>query len=96
MSTFQKQTIANQTNGFETYFDLTYKLVKTDGKLLKAVLESNGFMQTETHDWNLLWACQSPKLFMYEGLNENQKINHFPNSFELTRKDRLCYNLVQM
>ena len=33
---------------------------------------------------------------MYEGLNENQKINHFPLSNELTRKDRLCYNMVVM
>jgi hypothetical protein len=29
-------------------------------------------------------------------LNEYQKINHFPNSFELTRKDRLCANIVKM
>lgn len=27
---------------------------------------------------------------------DNQKINHFPQSYELTRKDRLCYNVVQM
>ena len=33
---------------------------------------------------------------MYEGLNDNQKINHFPFSYELTRKDRLCYNIVKM
>lgn len=64
--------------------------------MLRAVFEGNGFMQTEGHDWNVLWACQSQKPCMYEGLNENQKLNHFPQSFELTRKDRLCYNVVKM
>ena len=29
-------------------------------------------------------------------LNEYQKINHFPNSNEITRKDKLCQNLVKM
>ena len=33
---------------------------------------------------------------MYDNLNDSQKINHFPNSFELTRKDRLCSNIVKM
>ncbi len=58
--------------------DLLFKMVKTDGKLLKAILENNGFLQTEAHDWNLLWACKSLTPKEYEGLNENQKINHFP------------------
>jgi len=43
-----------------------------------------------------LWLCQSCKPYMYEGLTEFQKINHFPSSFEITRKDRLCYNIVKM
>ena len=33
---------------------------------------------------------------MYDNLNENQKINHFINSTELTRKDRLCFNVGKM
>jgi hypothetical protein len=45
--------------------------MKTDGKLIRALLENNGFMQTEGHDWNVLWSCQSMKPFMYEGLNDN-------------------------
>jgi hypothetical protein len=75
---------------------LLYKLVKSDCKLLKSVYEANNFGQTEGHDWNILWTSQSLKQNMYENLSDYQKINHFPNSFELTRKDRLCANIVKM
>ena len=95
---FQKQVTQTATAGFleQGTHDLLFKLVKTDGKLIRAILENNGFAHTEAHDWNILWSCQSLKLNQYEGLNECQRINHFPQSFELTRKDRLCYNVVQM
>ena len=76
--------------------DLYYRLVKCEAKLLKSVLETNQFQQTETHDWNLMWSSQSYKQYIYDNLNEYQKLNHFPNSFELTRKDRLCANIVKM
>jgi len=33
---------------------------------------------------------------MYEGLNEYQKINHFPSISEITRKDKLCDNIINM
>ncbi len=33
---------------------------------------------------------------MYENLNESQKINHFVNSTEITRKDRFCQNIYKM
>lgn len=75
---------------------MSFKLVKCETKLLKAVLETNAFQQTDGHDWNLIWSSQSFKEYFYESLGEHQKINHFPNSFELTRKDRLCVNIVKM
>ena len=64
---------ANGTGGFldQGHHELLFKLIKTDGKLIRAVLETNGFLQTEAHDWNILWTCQSLKLNQYEGLNEN-------------------------
>jgi hypothetical protein len=33
-----------------------YKLVKSDAKIVKAILETNGFQQTENHDWSLIWS----------------------------------------
>ena len=73
--------------------ELLYKLVKSDTKLIKAMLETRGFHQTEAHDWNILWSCGNTKPYIYEGLNEFQKVNHFPNSNELTHKDRLAFHI---
>ena len=41
-----------------------------------------------------MWTNNHTKLSYYEGLNKYQKINHFPGSSEITRKDRLCLNIV--
>ena len=62
------------------------------------VLEAHGFCYTDSNDWNILWTCTATqqKPFFYENLNENQKVNHFVNSSELTRKDRLCFNVGKM
>jgi len=59
--------------------ELLYKLLRFDNKLLRSFLELNGFTHTESHEWNILWTCSSScKSYLYEGLNEYQKINHFP------------------
>jgi hypothetical protein len=76
--------------------ELLYKILKGDTKLVRSLLEANGFSFTESHEWNLLWASSSCKQYLYEGLNEYQRLNHFPNSYEITRKDRLCFNYVKM
>ena len=44
----------------------------------------------------MLWSSGNCKLYLYEGLNEWQKINHFPASHELTRKDKLAVNVRNM
>lgn len=75
---------------------MLYKVFKGDTKLVRSLLQANGFQHTEGHDWNVLWASGNCKLYLYEGLNEFQKINHFPNSFELTRKDKLAINVRKM
>jgi hypothetical protein len=75
--------------------EMLYKLMKGDTKLVRSLLEANSFNYTESHEWNVLWSSSSCKSFLYEGLNEYQRINHFPQSYEITRKDRLCYNYVR-
>lgn len=82
--------------GYNEQNELLYKMLKTEGRLIRSTLEAHGFSHTDGHDWNVLWACTSCKPYLYEGLNEYQKINHFPQSFELTRKDSFCSNVVKM
>ena len=76
--------------------DLLYKVLKTDARIVRSVLEAHSFQHTEGHDWNVMWTNTSTKTYLYEGLNEHQRINHFPNSIELTHKDKLCANVVRM
>lgn len=71
-------------------------MLRFDNKLIRSMLEAAGFTATESHEWNILWSSSSCKSYLYEGLNEYQKINHFPQSHEITRKDRLCFNIVRM
>ena len=88
-------------NGYQKSYhiensELLYKMIRFDNKLCRSLLESHGFSSTDSHEWNLLWSSSSCKSYQYEGLNEYQKINHFPQSYEITRKDRLCFNIVRM
>ena len=47
-------------------------------------------------DFNLMWTGSHLKPHTLSGLQEFQKINHFPRSYELTRKDRLYQNIQKM
>jgi len=85
------------TRGTNTdYTELTYKLLKCEARCVRSTLETHGFAYTESHDWNILWIAASCKPYLYDGLNEYQKINHFPSSYEITRKDKLCLNVLKM
>ncbi|CAI2370307.1 unnamed protein product [Moneuplotes crassus] len=84
-------------NGMYSKFNLLlFKLLKCDIKLIRSIFLNNGFSATDSHDWNCLWINSSGKSYLYENLNRYQKINHFPHSYELTRKDRLAYNIGKM
>jgi hypothetical protein len=70
-------------------------LQNTACTLLQSLLESNDFTASEQPDWNLFWVNTSDRPQFFQNLNEFQKINHFPLSTEITRKDRLCHNYVR-
>ena len=71
-------TLCDQNDG------LLFKQLKCDGKLIKQTFIENGFQQTEAHDWNVMWFNSAAKPHVYNDLNEYQKVNHFPNSYEIT------------
>ncbi|CAM9343010.1 unnamed protein product, partial [Phaeothamnion confervicola] len=61
-------------------------------------LERRGWVRTEGDDWNVYWAnVQTVKtIFNPETgfrLADHQVINHFPNHYELTRKDLMVKNI---
>ncbi|XP_070528441.1 uncharacterized protein Ttll5 isoform X3 [Cardiocondyla obscurior] len=47
-------------------------------------------------DFNVLWMGSHPKPDILRNLMSHQKINHFPRSYEITRKDRLYKNIEAM
>jgi len=55
----------------------------------------NGFVETSTNDWTLLISSGSIKEDVYKNLRKYQKVNHFPRSTELTRKDLLYKNVAK-
>jgi tubulin polyglutamylase TTLL1 len=69
----------------------------------KGVITSNferrGWTRTETgDDWNVYWASVQTVRMIFNPdtgyrLNENQLICHFPNHYELTRKDLMLKNV---
>lgn len=71
-------------------------MLKCESRLIRFILELNGLLNTERHDWNMLWTHTQGKQYFFERLNPTQKINHFPLSMELTRKDRLAVNIKKM
>ena len=87
------QTSYGPKGGFLHTAQLLYKVYKSDNKLIRSILEANGFYTTEGHSWNLMWLGASCKSFLYNGLKEWQKINHFPSGNEITKKDRLAANI---
>lgn len=86
----------NQTAYMDNSVNLLFKMLKCDIKLIKSIFLLNGFTATDSHDWNCLWINSSGKGYIYENLNQFQKVNHFPHSYELTRKDKLAYNISKM
>lgn len=66
--------------------------------VVKHAFKTAGFKQTSSNEqqqWNCLWGKRL-KAEDYGKLNEYQKVNHFPSSFELGRKDTLHRNLSRM
>uniref|UniRef100_A0A1B0A3F9 Tubulin--tyrosine ligase-like protein 9 n=1 Tax=Glossina pallidipes TaxID=7398 RepID=A0A1B0A3F9_GLOPL len=70
-----------------------------DKSVLVNNFEKRGWSQVGSDDdWNFYWACvQSCRgIFSVDSgyrMNDNQMINHFPNHYELSRKDLLVKNI---
>jgi len=66
-------------------------------KLIRTTLEDNGFKEAgKRGDWTVLWGSGMFRSQVYEFLSRHQKVNHFPKSHEITKKDCLFKNLWRM
>ncbi|XP_050312018.1 tubulin polyglutamylase TTLL5 isoform X2 [Anthonomus grandis grandis] len=77
---------------------VTYKVLQAETKLLSKLLDCHGVTEVapNSSDFNLLWTGSHPKPGTLRALAPHQRVNHFPRSYELTRKDRLYKNIERM
>lgn len=75
---------------------LTYKMWKTNARLIRSILDLHGFRQIGGFECSILWTNTVGKKHMFDDLNDYQWINHFPSSYEITRKMDLFKNFAIM
>ena len=74
-----------------------FRLYNCEVPLVRKTLEGNGFKEAEGKEqWSVLWGVGLLRSSLYLTLSRIQKINHFPRSMEMTRKDCLFKNLAKM
>jgi tubulin polyglutamylase TTLL5 len=73
-----------------------YKALGNETSLITYTLEDNGFIESNSKEFTILWSSGNVKPIIYLNLRSFQRINHFPKSFEITRKDLLYKNISKM
>ncbi|XP_049904584.1 tubulin polyglutamylase TTLL4 isoform X1 [Epinephelus moara] len=75
---------------------LKWKISTVTPNIVKHTINRSHFKATKkSHDWLGCWGhhMKSPG---FKALGEHQKLNHFPGTFQIGRKDRLWRNLSKM
>ena len=63
---------------------------------MRDTFQLNGMIPTMCNDYVIQWSGPNIRDNVYQCMMDWQRINHFPNSTELTRKDRLWLHFAQM
>ncbi|CAH1408056.1 unnamed protein product [Nezara viridula] len=72
---------------------LKWKLTTVTPIIVKKIIQNSGYkFIRRTPDWVGIWG-KHMKSVVFRTLKENQKLNHFPGTFQIGRKDRLWRNL---
>ncbi|XP_063309544.1 tubulin polyglutamylase TTLL5-like [Pelobates fuscus] len=76
-------------------YHLAYKMARIGNSPVSTMLSSHGFQKVEdsSSNFNLMWTGPYINASVLANLSKYQKINHFPNSMQLGRKDLLCKNI---
>ncbi|NWX55913.1 TTLL4 polyglutamylase, partial [Promerops cafer] len=75
---------------------LRWKMCRVTPNIVKQTIGRSHFrVSKKNNDWLGCWGhhMKSPG---FKAIREHQKLNHFPGSFQIGRKDRLCRNLLKM
>ncbi|XP_049305847.1 tubulin polyglutamylase TTLL5 isoform X1 [Bactrocera dorsalis] len=76
---------------------IKYKFMQTETKLLRKIFACHGLSEVEENEsFSILWTGVHIKPDILRNLAPYQRVNHFPRSYELTRKDRLYKNIEKM
>ncbi|XP_026332365.1 tubulin polyglutamylase TTLL4-like isoform X3 [Hyposmocoma kahamanoa] len=70
-------------------------LVNSGFRLVKSDCDTAECPQEETIDWIGIWG-KHMKSLMFRAIKDGQKMNHFPGTFQIGRKDRLWRNLQKL
>lgn len=76
-----------------------FRFLNSDVKIIRYTLEDNGFRENNNlrnQDWLIMWSTTGFKSDLYQTLSKYQKVNHFPRSSELTRKDSMYSRMARM
>ncbi len=84
------------TNRVSSVLTPSFRIEHTDAPVVRDTLLSNGLTPTTGRDWLIQWSGPGLRDTAYQEMNEFQRVNHFPGSTELTRKDRLWMNFLDM
>merc|ERR1719412_2890859 len=79
-------------------YHLTFKVVQADAKIVSQIFHAHGFHEVGPNnvDFNLMWTGSHPKPQAFKSMLPHQRVNHFPRSYELTRKDRMYKNIERL
>lgn len=76
-----------------------YKKCNTECKLFGNFWTGQGYKEVPSPDfqkWHVVWWGSHVKKDFFSDLKSYQKVNHFPGTTEVTRKDKLVMNLNRM
>uniref|UniRef100_A0A673TQ18 Tubulin--tyrosine ligase-like protein 5 n=1 Tax=Suricata suricatta TaxID=37032 RepID=A0A673TQ18_SURSU len=81
---FHAEAILTKDNNIRVIgerYHLSYKIVRTDSRLVRSILTAHGFHEVHpsSTDYNLMWTGSHLKPFLLRTLSEAQKVNHFPS-----------------
>ena len=72
-----------------------FRFLGNEVKLIRWIFEDNGFREGKSN-WLVGWSNSAMRSQVYQNLGPRQKVNHFPRSHEITKKDNLFKNISKM